>query len=214
MNKRSMGPGTLLAPLPVVLVGTTGETEHDGVSKVIQNAMTAAWTGIVNSEPAMLSVSIQPPRLTHRFVMETGEFSINVPTGKIAPQVDLCGVRSGRDLDKTAACHFTPVRLEGLSVTAGIAECPLILACRVHEVRRLGSHDLFIAKIVNVLADDDLFDGDTLNLENRDLLSYMHGNYYSQGERIGFFGYSVAKQNVLKRRLPKAHWPKNQTLAL
>lgn len=214
MSKRSLGPGTLLAPLPVILVGSSGEVTHEGVSKVIQNPMTAAWTGIVNSDPAMLSVSIRPERLSHRFISETGEFSVNIASAELAPQVDFCGVRSGRELDKTTALNLTPVRLDGLSVTAGFDECRLILACKVHKIERLGSHDLFIGKIVNVLADEALFDGDTMDLEHAGLLSYMHGNYYSQGERIGFFGYSVAKQNVLKRRLPKAHWPQGRSLAL
>lgn len=207
MSKRTLGAGTLLAPLPVVLVGSYGEVTHDGVAKVIQNAMTAAWTGIVNSDPAMLSVSIRPERLTHRFIAETGEFSINVASAALAAAVDFCGVRSGRDLDKAAACGLTPLRLDSLSVTAGFAECSLILACKVHDVKKLGSHDMFIGRIVDVLADDALFDGQALNLAAADLLSYQHGDYFRQGERIGFFGYSVAKEKVLKKRLPKAYWP-------
>lgn len=208
MEKRSIGPGTLLGPLPVVLVGSYGEVQRDGTTTVIQNPMTAAWTGIVNSTPAMVSVSIRPERLSHRFIMETGEFTLNIASSSQAADVDFCGVKSGRDLDKAKACHLTPLKLSTLSVTAGYAECPVILACRIHEVKKLGSHDMFIGKIVDVLADNELFVKDRLDLTKADLLTYYHGDYYGQSRRIGFFGYSVAKTNVLKRRLPKEFWPK------
>ena len=207
MEKRSIGPGTLLGPLPVVLVGSYGEVSRHGTTSVIQNPMTAAWTGIVNSDPAMVSVSIRHERLTHRFIMETGEFSLNIASSLLAADVDFCGVKSGRDLDKAKARQLTPLKLSSLSVTAGFKECPVILACRVHEVKTLGSHDMFIGRIVDVLAYESLFVEDKLDLTRADLLTYYHGDYYGQSQRIGFFGYSVAKDNVLKRRLGKEFWP-------
>lgn len=213
MAKQAIGAGTLLAPLPVVLIGTCGEVAREQGTTVIQNPMTAAWAGVINSEPAMLSVSVRPSRLTHQFLMETGEFTVNVMAAKHAALVDFCGVKSGRDLDKVAALKLT-TRPVGLSVTAGYEESAVILACTVQEVKKLGSHDLFLARIVDVFADSDLFDGQKLDLTRTDLLSYAHGDYYGGGQRIGFFGYSAAKQNVLKRRLPREHWPKRSPLVL
>lgn len=210
MKKRSLGPGTLLGPLPVVLVGSYGEVVRHDKSEVIHNPMTAAWTGIVNSDPPLASVSIRKERLSHRFIMETGEFTLNLASADLAADVDFCGVKSGLDLDKAKARRLTPIKMKALSVTAGFEACPVILACRVQEVKTLGSHDMFIGKIVDVLADEALFDGDRLDLSHADLLTYHHGDYYGDNRRIGFFGYSVAKENVLKRRLEREFWPQTR----
>ena len=83
-----------------------------------------------------------------------------------------------------------------------IAECPAYLACKVRQVLELGSHDMFIGEVVGVQVREDLFAQDgSLHLERAGLVAYNHGVYQRTAEVMGFFGYSVARPEVLKRRM-------------
>jgi len=123
------------------------------------------------------------------------EFVINLTTEKLAYATDWCGVRSGRDFDKFREMHLTPQR--GQIVKAPlIAESPLNIECRVVEVRPLGSHDMFIAEVVAVNAEEKLIDKSTgaFQLNHAQPLAYSHGRYYGLGNRLGGFGFSVKKK--------------------
>lgn len=192
MAKISMKPGTMLNPVPAVMV-----TCADGESS---NIITIAWTGIINSDPPMTYVSVRKERYSHRLIKESGEFVINLTTEELAKATDFCGVRSGRNIDKAAET--------GLSfVTAEIVGCPMIsespvnIECRVTEIKELGSHDMFMAEIVKVHADEKLFDENgRLCLEKAGLISYSHGEYFGLKKNpIGKFGFSVMKAKTRKR---------------
>ncbi|MBQ7063423.1 MAG: flavin reductase family protein [Firmicutes bacterium] len=179
-------PGTLEAPLPPVLV-TCGTMEHP-------NALTIAWSGIVNSDPAMTYISVRPERYSFDIIRKSGEFVINLPTQSLLRAVDYCGVRSGRDTDKIADCHLD--LLPGAKVSAPlILQSPLQLECRVRRELPLGSHHMFLAEILAVRVDSRLLD-DTgrLALERAGLIAYVHGQYFSLGKVLGKFGYSVRKK--------------------
>lgn len=179
---------TQLAPVPPVLVGC-----GDGV-RFRWNLITVAWTGIICSTPPMLSISIRPERYSHAVLCECGEFTVNLPTQRLARIVDWCGVVSGRDLDKFAHAGLTALR--GSKVNAPlVAEAPLSLECRVMKRLELGSHTLFLAEIVAVQAEASLLDADgKFHLEKAGLLAYAHGHYYALGREIGHFGFSVRKK--------------------
>jgi flavin reductase (DIM6/NTAB) family NADH-FMN oxidoreductase RutF len=187
-GKLTWKPGTVLHPLPVVLVGC-GRIGTDA------NLITLAWTGIVCSEPPLLSISVRPSRHSHALILKHQVFTVNLPAATQATQVDWCGVKSGRDVDKFGHTGLTP--LAGPQTGAPlVAECPVGLECRVVDSRSLGSHDLFIAEIVAVYADAALVDPDTqaFALERSAPLCYAHGNYYELGGYLGFFGFSVQKK--------------------
>lgn len=188
INKQIWQPGTMLAPVPAVLVGC-----GDG-DQAKYNLLTVGWTGIVCSEPPMLSISVRPERFSHGLICQTGEFTVNIPSAKLAPAVDFCGVTSGRDTDKFAVRHLTPI--PGSKVKAPVvAECPLAMECRVTQHLKLGSHDLFIANILAVQVDDSLVDEkQRLNLDKAGILAYAHGHYYELGRCLGHFGFSVRKK--------------------
>ena len=186
MPKELWKPGTLLAPLPAVLVTVRGT---DGRP----NVMTAAWAGTVCSDPAMVSVSIRKERYTHHILQETGEFVLNLTNKKLVRATDYCGVRSGRDEDKFAACglHLE----EGRTISApSIEESPIALECKVHQVFELGSHDMFIGLVTAVLVDPKLLnEKGRLMLEKAELIAFSHGMYFELGKMLGTFGFSVKK---------------------
>ena len=196
---------TLLAPVSPTMV-TCGSWEKP-------NIITIAWTGIVNSQPPMTYISVRPSRYSYELLKETGEFVINLTPAQLVRQADWCGVRSGRDEDKFAACNLTPVRANHLDVPL-IAECPVNLECRVKSVTPLGSHDMFLAEIVGVDIDEEYLDADgKLHMDRCGLACYMHGEYFEAGKKLGSFGYSVRKKPKApqkKRSGPAAKAPDNR----
>lgn len=191
--KQEWKPGTMIYPLPAVLV-TCGNMERS-------NMLTVAWTGTICTDPAMCYISVRPERYSHELIREQMEFTINLTTEAIAHATDWAGVRSGRDYDKWAETGLTPA--EGHKVACPhIAESPLSIECRVKEIISLGSHDMFIAEVLCVLADEQLIDTQTgaFDLGGAGLINYSHGNYYGQGTQIGRFGWTVKKQTKAKQK--------------
>ena len=193
--KQTWRPGNMLYPVPAVMVSVARPDEKP-------NIITVAWAGTINSDPAMLSISVRKERYSHAILCETKEFVVNLVSESLVRACDYCGVRSGRDVDKFAQMKLTPVAVEGVTAPA-IAESPVNLACRVTQVIPLGSHDLFLARIEQVYVRDDLFDADgSLHMARANLVAYAHGEYFPLSPAPeGFFGYSVAREDVLRRSL-------------
>ncbi len=188
-------PANLLNPVPPVLVCSMD-------SEGRPNVMTAAWTGTVCSDPVMVSVSIRPERLSYGLIRDSGEFVLSLPTRRMTRAVDFCGVRSGRDVDKFQELGLTQAPSRTIR-TPGIAQCPVNLECRLIEIRPLGTHDLFLGEVTGVNIDPALLDaGGRLDLGRADLLAYVHGEYYTLGEKVGKFGFSVQKRPTLKGARP------------
>ena len=202
--RRQLNPSTLMAPLPAVLVSCRG-MHPEGKTKGLKpenNLITIAWAGIVCSDPPMLSIAIRPSRYSYQLIKSSGAFVVNLVDKPLLESTDFCGVQSGRDVDKFEACQLTAVPSAGLEDVPAVAESPLSLSCRLNQICKLGSHDLFIGEIVAVEAKETLFDNhDRLCLEKARLIGFAHGQYYEMGQIAGFFGFSVASDNVLKRRM-------------
>lgn len=187
MSKANWKPGNMLYPLPVVMISCAKE----GCKP---NIITVAWTGTICSDPVMVSISVRKERYSHDIIADTGEFVINLVTEDLTFATDYCGVKSGRDTDKFADMKLTPVSIEDVSVPA-IKESPLSLACKVKEIKELGSHDMFIAEVVGVLVDEKYMDDNgKFELNDSKLVTYSHGVYFGLGRKIGKFGYSVQKK--------------------
>lgn len=191
MGKQSWKPGNMLYPLPAVLV-TVADKEGR------QNVFTVAWTGTVCSDPAMVSISVRPERFSYHMIEETGEFVINLTTSKLAYATDYCGVRSGRDVDKFKEMHLTPI--PGKEVKAPLLEeSPVNIECKVKQIMKLGTHDMFLAEVVAVHADEAYMDEKgRFSLSKADPMVYSHGTYYTLGKELGSFGYSVRKKKSKK----------------
>ena len=186
MAKKSLNPGTLLCPVPAVMV-SCGSGEE-------KNIITIGWTGIVNTNPPMTYVSVRKSRHSHHLIEESGEFVINVTTEALAFATDYCGVKSGRDVDKFKEMNLTPIAVENCSVPA-IKESPVSIECKVRSVEELGSHHMFLADVVAVHCDDAYMDEKGgFHLEKADPLVYSHGQYYATGDYLGKFGYSIQKK--------------------
>ena len=186
--KESWKPGTLIYPLPAVLV-SCGATSGE------YNLLTVAWTGTVCTDPPMCYVSVRPERHSYGIIRRTGEFVINLTTRGLARAADWCGVRSGRDYDKFREMGLTPGK--ALKVAAPIVEeSPVSIECRVRQVLELGTHDMFLAEVVAVQVDADYIDPATgrFCLERACPIVYSHGEYFALGEALGHFGWSVRKK--------------------
>lgn len=176
----------MLYPLPAVMVSCQRPGEKP-------NIVTIAWAGTICSTPPMVSISVRPERYSYDIIKETGEFVINLTTKDLAYATDYCGVKSGRDIDKFKECNLTPEPSKELQAP-GIAESPVNIECKVTEIKKLGSHDMFLAEVVSVSIDDRYIDETgKFDLESTGLMAYSHGKYMELGNLIGTFGYSVKK---------------------
>ncbi|MBR6758875.1 MAG: flavin reductase family protein [Alistipes sp.] len=194
INRENWRPGTMIYPVPAVLVSCGASAEE-------YNMLTVAWTGTICSEPAMCYISVRPERHSYDIIKRTGEFVINLTTSALARATDWCGVRSGRDYNKFAEMGLTPIA-SAVVAAPTIAESPVSIECRVKDIISLGSHDMFLAEVVNVSVDEALIDKESgkLDLERARLLAYSHGEYFELGKALGHFGWSVRKKPYKKSK--------------
>jgi hypothetical protein ELI_2267 len=186
MSKIKWKPGTFLYPIPAVMV-SCGTMEKS-------NIITVAWTGIINTDPAMVYISVRPTRYSYNIIKEQGEFVINLTTEDLARTTDWCGVKTGAKVNK-----FKEMNLH--KEKANIVKCPMIkespvsVECKVKEIKELGSHTMFIAEVVAINADDKYIDDKgAFDISKCNLISYANGGYYSMGKKVGKFGFSVKKK--------------------
>lgn len=177
----------MLYPVPAVLVSCQNKAGQS-------NMITIAWTGTVCSDPPMLSISVRKNRASYAMLVETGEFVVNLPTEKMVKELDKAGILSGKNVNKWELLNLHPEEGRSVSVPL-IKECPVNIECKVEQVLELGSHDLFLGKVLAVHVEDSLLDAKgRLQLEKAKLLTYSHGQYFSLGKCIGSFGFSVRKK--------------------
>jgi len=195
---RTIGPTTYLCPIPAVMLGCAAPEGGD------PNLITVAWTGIVCSKPPMLSVSIRKERFSHDLITRSGEFTLNLIGRDLCRAMDYCGVKSGREVNKFAHLGLTAIPAPGLAHAPAVAQAPAFLSCKVHSIQELGSHDLFLATIVQVSVQERYFLADgSIDESAMQLVGYVHGKYHALGDALGFFGYSVASPEALERRMKK-----------
>ena len=188
--KQDWKPGTMIYPLPALLV-SCGSTEEE------YNIITVAWAGTICTNPAMCYISVRPERHSYPILKRNMEFVINLTTKEMAFATDWCGVRSGKDYNKFEEMKLTPGKAKIVNAPI-IEESPLCIECRVKEIISLGSHDMFIADVVNVKADDKYLNGETgkFELSQANPLVNVHGGYFELGPKIGKFGWSVEKNRM------------------
>lgn len=187
-KKVNWKPGTLIYPLPAALIscGKTSET---------YNLITISWLGTVCTNPPMCYISVRKERHSYKLIKDSGEFVINLTNEEMAFATDWCGVKSGRDFNKFSEMKLTPVKAEKVDAPI-VYESPLCIECKVKQIIELGSHDMFIADVVNIQADSKYIDPktDTFKLSDAKLIAYSHGHYYKLGQEIGKFGWTVQKK--------------------
>ncbi|MDQ1771534.1 flavin reductase family protein [Labilibaculum sp. A4] len=196
MTKQHWKPGTMVYPLPAVMVSCGSTPEN-------YNIITIAWTGTICSDPAMCYISVRKNRHSYNIIKESGEFVINLTTKDLAYATDWCGVKSGKDFDKFKEMKLTPGKSKEISAPI-IEESPLSIECKVTKIVELGSHDMFMAEVVNVQADERYInEKGEFSLAKSGPLVYSHGHYFELGELIGRFGYSVMKKKT-KEKIKKS----------
>lgn len=190
MGKILLDPGALLAPVPPVIV-TCGDRAEN-------NLITIGWTGILNTKPPMTYISVRPERHSYGIIRRTGEFVINLTDSTMARATDICGMYTGKKRDKWKLAELTPEK-SGTVACPSVAESPLSLECKVERIIPLGTHHVFMARIVAVRARDELVDGDgRLRLDKAELMAYSHGEYFAIGKKLGKFGFSTVKKGYGK----------------
>ena len=191
MSKEYWKPGNMLYPVPAVMVscGREGETP---------DIITVAWAGTICSDPAMVSISVRKERFSHSIIRDTGEFVINLVNKRLVRATDYCGVKSGRDVDKFTEMHLTAKKGEKVDCPI-ILESPVNIECKVKEIVPLGSHHMFLAEVVSVSVSEKYFDKTgKFHLNRSKPICYSHGGYFTLGEQVGSFGYSVRKKDTPK----------------
>ena len=191
MSKVEWKAGTFIYPKPAVMV-TSGTMEKS-------NIMTVAWTGILNTNPAIVYISVRPERYSYNLIKESGEFVINLTTENLAYATDWCGVRSGKDYDKFKEMKLTKEKAKHVKCPI-IKESPVAVECRVIDVKEYGSHHTFVAEVLSIDADDQYIDEKgAFDISKCNLIAYANGGYYSLDKKIGKFGYSVEKKKKAKK---------------
>ena len=186
MSRKVWKAGTFIYPLPAVMV-SCGTMEKS-------NIMTVAWTGIINTNPAMCYISVRPERYSYNLIKEQGEFVINLTNEKLAFATDWCGVKTGAKVDKFKEMHLTKEKAEFVKCPI-IKESPVAIECKVKEIKELGSHHMFIAEVLSIDADDKYIDEKgAFDISKCNLIAYSNGHYYSMGRKLGRFGFSVQKK--------------------
>ena len=187
MYKKVKWPGgALLAPVPAVLV-TCGNEKRS-------NVFTVAWTGILNTNPAMVYISVRPTRYSYNLIKESGEFVINLTTKDLAYATDWCGVKTGAKVDKFAEMHLTKEKAKFVKCPM-IKESPVSVECKVKEIKELGSHHMFVAEVLAINADEKYIDEKgAFDISKCNLVAYANGKYFELGKQVGKFGYSVQKK--------------------
>ena len=192
MSKVTWKPGTFLYPLPVVMV-SCGTMEES-------NIITVAWTGIINTDPAMVYISVRPTRHSYNMIKESGEFVINLTTKDLTYATDWCGVKTGAQVDKFKEMHLTKEKAKFVKCPM-IKESPVSVECRVKEIKELGSHHMFVAEVLGINADEKYIDEKgAFDISKCDLITYANGKYFSLGKKIGKFGYSVQKNKKTRKK--------------
>ncbi len=186
--KQDWKPGTLIYPLPAAMISCGSNPDE-------YNIITLSWLGTICTNPPMCYISVRPERHSYEIIKRNMEFVINITTHDLAFATDWCGVRSGKDFNKFEEMRLTVGKASVVQAPI-IEESPLNIECRVKEILSLGSHDMFIADVVNVKADSKYIDDETgkFSLEDANPIAYSHGQYYDLGEKLGGFGWSVRKK--------------------
>ena len=193
MAKQVWKAGNMIYPLPAVMVSCRDKEGND-------NIITVAWTGTICTNPAMAYISVRPERHSYNMIKETGEFVINLTTRELTYATDYCGVKSGRDVDKFKECNLTKEPAVNVNVPM-IKESPVNIECKVERIDELGSHHMFVAKVLTAHADEKYMDEKgKFDLSKADLIVYSHGEYHSMGEKLGTFGYSIKKKTDKKTK--------------
>ncbi len=186
MAKVQWKAGTFIYPIPAVMV-SCGTMEKS-------NIITVAWTGIINTNPAMCYISVRPERHSYNIIKENGEFVINLTTEKLAYATDWCGVKSGKDVDKFKEMKLTKESAYFVKAPL-IKESPVSVECKVKQIVPLGSHDMFVAEILSIDADEKYIDEKgTFDISKCNLIAYANGGYYPLSDKVGKFGFSVMKK--------------------
>ena len=204
MSKIMWKPGTFLYPIPAVMVSCG--------TMLKSNIITVAWTGIINTNPAIIYISVRPSRFSYQIIKKNKEFVINFTDEKLVYQTDWCGIKTGSKIDKFKEMKLTKEKAKFVNCPM-IKESPVSVECKVIEIKEFESHHMFIAEVLAIHADTRFIDANgTFDISKCNLTAYANGGYYKLGRKIGSFGYSVRKNRIKKSNSNKIDKRKNNII--
>lgn len=170
MSKLNFKGSMMLNPTPVVLVTSKSKSNK-------LNVFTVAWVSTICTREPIIAMGIRPERLSYKYIKGSGECVVNLATTDMVKIVDYCGVISGKKQDKI---NYLKLKLnEGVSIsTPSLDISPVALECELKSITPLGTHDLFLFKILNVKVDENLINANNKICFNKALICYSHGEYY------------------------------------
>ncbi len=174
--KKEIKPGTYLFPMPTTLIGTMVDGRP--------NYMVAAFVGIMNARPPMISAALNKNHHTTQGIIQNGTFSVNFPPAGLAVKTDYCGLVSGKKVDKSVL--FTPFYGE-LKTAPMIEECPLTFEVRLTQTIEFPVDSAFIGEIVSVFCEDRCLTDDLPDMQKVSPILFEMGKnrYFSVGQLIG-----------------------------
>ena len=204
MSKIMWKPGTFLYPIPAVMVSCG--------TMLKSNIITVAWTGIINTNPAIIYISVRPSRFSYQIIKKNKEFVINFTDEKLVYQTDWCGIKTGSKIDKFKEMKLTKEKAKFVNCPM-IKESPVSVECKVIEIKEFESHHMFIAEVLAIHADTRFIDSNgAFDISKCNLTAYANGGYYKLGRKIGSFGYSVRKNRIKKSNSNKIDKRKNNII--
>jgi flavin reductase (DIM6/NTAB) family NADH-FMN oxidoreductase RutF len=186
--KKSLAPGTLIYPTPVLVIGTYDIEGNP-------NAMTAAWGGICCSSPPCIAFSVRKATYTYDNLIKKKAFTINIPSENNIREADYFGMATGKKEDKFAKTGLTPIKSDIVDAPY-ISEFPINLECKIIHVIEIGLHTQFIGEVMGVKIDDTIQEkGEQPIIEQIKPLIFAPDsrNYYGIGKEIAT-AFSVGKE--------------------
>jgi flavin reductase (DIM6/NTAB) family NADH-FMN oxidoreductase RutF len=185
MAKKNIGAFSAVSPIPAFMATCANKVGES-------NIITISYGGTINANPAMVYISVRDTRYSYPMLKETGEFVINIPGENLAKETDLCGITSGRKVNKWELAKLTPVEAAIVKVPM-IKECPVNIECVTRHIIKLGSHDIFLAEIVATHVDEEVLnDKDKVMIEKFKPFAFCYNiqEYWTLDKRLGHYGWA------------------------
>jgi flavin reductase (DIM6/NTAB) family NADH-FMN oxidoreductase RutF len=173
MSKKEFGPQPMIWPHPTVLVGAMVDGKPDFAA--------VAWTGVAASNPASVTIALQPHRYSLKGIYQSRTFSVNVPSTDLVKEADYCGLVSGADTDKVKDCKFK-VFYGKLKTAPLIEQCPINLECEVTHILNLGSHHLVVGKVAETYISEECLTDEKPDISKVKPFAFGPMKYYALGE--------------------------------
>ncbi|MET1159719.1 MAG: flavin reductase family protein [Thermoprotei archaeon] len=149
------------------------------------NVMAASWVTPLSEEPFLVGLPIWRESKTYENIRDVREFTINVVSDKHIDIVWKAGTLSGKKVDKWSLLGLKPypsknIRVPGIDGVLGFLECRVINSIGV------GESELFIAEVLAIHVNKELYEKYGWNLRKTSILMHAGGKAFTVPGRLVF----------------------------